>query len=101
MSDHELTEVRVTDKIGIVGLDGTDYPNAEQVTTIKTEILMQGIEILDTLGWKEVDVCTVEGDGHPMLVLRPPMDSLFGGEQAGIAITPRTEQGREKTVGDK
>ena len=100
MSDHDLTEVRVTDKVGVVGLDGTDYPNAERVTTLKTELLLQGIEILDTLDWNEVDVCKVDGAGQPAIVLRPPTDSLFAGEQAGIIITPRTEQGRGKLEGD-
>lgn len=101
MSDLDITEVRVTDKVGVVGLDGTDYPNAERVTTLQTELLMQGIEILDTLGWNEVDVCKVGGPDNPMMVLRPPRDSLFGGEQAGIAITPRTDKGREKVVRDE
>jgi len=100
MSDLDITEVRVTDKVGVVGLDGTDYPNAEQVTTLKTDYLLQGLEILDTLGWGEVDVCLVDGPNQPGVILRPPTDSLFAGEQAGIAIAARTEQGREKQVGD-
>ena len=101
MSDLELSEVRITDKVGVVGIDGTDYPNAEQVTTLKTEYLLQGIEILDTLGWNEVDVCLVDGPNQPGVILRPPRDSLFAGEQAGIAIAARTKQGREKQVGEE
>ena len=91
---------RITDQVGVVGIDATDYPDeqTEHVTTLNSEYLMQGLEILDTLGWKQVDVCTVKDESgmadHPMLVLRPPTESLFGGEQAGIAITPRTERGR-------
>jgi len=54
------------------------------------------LELLDTLGWDQVDVCTVESEqtDYPMLLLRPPTDSIFGGEQAGIALTPKTEKGR-------
>jgi len=95
-----MTEVtRVTDKVGIVGIDATaygEYGNHE--TTIDTEILKQGLELLETLGWDQVDVCTVDSDGvsdYPLLVLRPPHESLFSGDQAGIAITPVTEKGRE------
>jgi len=96
--------VRLTDRVGVIGLDGTEYGElGERQTTIDTEILQQGIELLDTLGWNQVDVCTVAGANetdNPMLVLRPPRDSLFSGEQAGIAITPRTDQGRNKGVAD-
>jgi len=101
MTEHELDEVRVTDKVGVVGIDGTDYPNAEQVTTLKTKYLLQGIEILETLGWDEVDICLVDGPDQPGIILRPPTESLFAGEQAGIAIASRTEQGREKGVADE
>jgi len=91
--------VRLTDKVGIVGLDGTDYGEYEKhQTTINTDILKQGIELLETLGWEQVDVCTVttpnEQTDYPMLMLKPPHESLFSGDQAGIAITPRTEKGR-------
>lgn len=97
--------VRLTDRVGVIGLDGTEYNElGERQTTIDTEILQQGIELLDTLGWNQVDVCTVAGANentdNPMLVLRPPRESLFSGEQAGIAITPRTDQGRNKGVSD-
>jgi hypothetical protein len=93
-------ETRLTDKIGIVGLDGTDYGELEtHQTTVDTDILKQGIELLDTLGWDQVDVVTVESGNddnadYPLLVLRPPHESLFSGDQAGIAMTPRTEKGR-------
>jgi hypothetical protein len=92
--------VRLTDKIGVVGIDGTDYGEYEEhQTTIDTEILKQGIELLDTLGWEQVDVCTVstpnEQADYPMLMLKPPHESLISGDQAGIAITPRTEEGRK------
>jgi len=96
--------VRLTDRVGVIGLDGAEYGElGERQTTIDTEILKQGIELLDTLGWNQVDVCTVAGDDktdNPMLVLRPPRESLFSGEQAGIAITPRTDQGRGKGISD-
>jgi len=99
-----MSNVRLTDQVGVVGIDGTDYDDEQfkHITTVKGDILLQAAEILDTLGWKEVDVTAVgrptDDEGYPMLILRPPTDSLFGGEQAGIAVTPRTEQGRRKAV---
>jgi hypothetical protein len=96
-----MTDVRITDKIGVVGLDATDYPEeqTERVTSLNTKYLLQGLEILETLGWSQVDVCLVEPydddeADNPALVLRPPTDSFFGGKQAGIAITPVTDKGR-------
>jgi hypothetical protein len=100
--DRRATDqvVRVTDKIGVLGLDGTEYPErGEHVTTVNGNILRDALEILDTLGWDQVDVIMVDGKGepdYPMMVLRPPEGALFAtaGPPAGIAITPLTEDGR-------
>ena len=92
--------VRITDKVGVLGIDATDYGDREtHQTTINTELLADAADIIATLGWDQVDVITVESSesaDNPMLVLRPPHESVCGGEQAGIAITPRTEKGRNK-----
>ena len=95
-----MKPTRVTDNVGLVGIDASEYPDdqTERVTTVATDILQDSIDILDTLGWSEVDVCFVEPSDddadQPMLMLKPPTDSLFGGEQAGIIVAPRTESGK-------
>lgn len=93
---------RLTDKVGIIGIDATDYGELEeQQTTVAVDLLRQALDLIDTLGWEQVDVLTVEPttddpDDQPMVILRPPHSALFGPAdgQAGIAVTPRTEQGR-------
>lgn len=95
-----MKPTRVTDNVGLVGIDASEYPDeqTEHVTTVATDILQDGIDILDTLGWSEVDVCFVEPSDddadYPMLMLRPPRKSLFGEEQAAICVAPRTESSR-------
>jgi hypothetical protein len=98
---------RLTDPVGVIGIDATDYGEDEShETTVDVSLLKQGLEVIETLGWDQVDVRTVQPNGdvadYPLLVLRPPEDSFFGAEgQAGIAIAPRTEQGREgSSLGD-
>lgn len=96
-----MTEItRLTDKVGIIGLDATDYPQESHETTVNTDLLQQSLELIETLGWEQVDVRTVEGNGdsdYPMLILRPPQKAVFDStEQAGIAITPVTEKGRKE-----
>lgn len=94
-------ETRLTDKVGVIGIDATDYDDLENhQTTVSVSLLRQGLDLIDTLGWDQVDVITVDPmddkADYPMLILRPPSDALFGPDgQAGIAITPKTEQGRD------
>jgi hypothetical protein len=94
-------ETRLTDKVGVIAVDATDYGELENhQTTISTGLLRQGLDLIETLGWEQVDVITVapmdDNADYPMLILRPPRDALFGPDgQAGIAITPKTEQGRD------
>jgi len=99
-----MSKRRVTDKLGVVGLDTVEYPEeqTERITTLDATNLKKALSILETLGWNEVDVCAVEPDDvdNPMLVIKPPTKPLFAGEQAGIAITPRTEKGRNPTSND-
>lgn len=94
MTEHPI----LTDKVGVIGLDAVEYPEHEHITTVSVGYIKQATELLDVLGWDQVDVCSVPSKNadYPMLVLRPPHESLFAGEQAGISITPRTKQGREK-----
>jgi len=95
-------EIRLTDKVGVIAIDATDYGELEShETTVSVDMLKQGLELIETLGWDQVDIRTVETNNdspdYPLLVLRPPSEALFGGSgQAGIAITPRTEKGRKR-----
>lgn len=87
---------RLMDKVGVMGLDDTEYPQEEHITTIDVEYLKSAMVILDELGWTQIDVCAIPSEeaDYPMLRLKPPHESFFGGENAGIAITPKTEKGR-------
>lgn len=88
---------KLMDKVGVMGLDNTNYPNEEHLTTIETEYLKTAINVMDELGWNQLDVCYVPGKGdYPLLRFKPPSKSLFAGENAGFSIAPRTEKGRDR-----
>lgn len=84
--DHKTTYARIPD---------------EQLATLAVETAKMDCEInahvpehiTDFDEWDALESASVD----TMLVLRPPTESLFGGEQAGIAITPRTRNGRENS----
>jgi len=91
--------VRVTDMIGVVGIDASDYDDVEHVTTVDVENLQRTLTLLEELGWGSVDIGAVEGeDDYPLLVIQPPRDALFGDDQAALTVAPLTEQGRAKRV---
>jgi hypothetical protein len=58
--------IRLTDKVGVIGLDGSAY-DGEYQTTIDADLLKQGIELLETLGWEKVDITTVESEERGIL----------------------------------
>jgi hypothetical protein len=95
----ESERTRLTDKVGVIGLDHTEYPQEDHITTVNADILTSVLTILEELGWSQVDVIAADSDegsaDYPMLVLRPPTDSIFGGSQAGICVAPKTEKGRD------
>jgi len=83
---------RITDKLDVVALDGSDYPDLETAskTTVKAHFLQQAIDVVEALGWDTVDVCAVENDtsDKPLLVVQPPDESVLAGEQAAILVAP-------------
>jgi len=97
---------RLTDQIGIIGLDASPYDDhGTHHTTVDIDNLKTAFELLDVLGWDTIDVCTVESTDetpdHSLLVFRPPRESLFSGDQAGVAIAPLTDHGRQKVSSSK
>jgi len=109
MSEHETaedgTEIvqggQLTDKIGVVGLDATDYGDLEtHETSVDLQHLKTAVELIETLGWDKLDVCLVHppesddehGPDFPMLSLRTS-EPLFSSGGA-VTIAPLTDKGR-------
>jgi len=98
---------QLTDKIGVVGPDATDYGNLEtHATSVDVQHLKTAIELIETLGWEKIDVCLVEppesddeGDpDYPLLSLQTN-EPLFSAGGA-VTIAPLTEKGRGGDGGD-
>ena len=103
-SDGGIESVRLTDKIDVIALDGTDYPDAavKRHSTVSVSVLQDALELVDTLGWETVDIITAHPDSDDLRVvaLQPPSDSPLAGEQAAITVAPLTETGREKAASE-
>lgn len=108
MSDTENPEfdrepVMLSDAVGIIGLTNRDFGEFEDHgTTVAFSELKRAVEIVDALGWKQVDVNLVESPNdeadYPILAFRYP-GGLFGGDPGAVTVAPRTEQGRERWRG--
>jgi len=103
--DRSGTEIgqggQLTDKIGVVGLDATDYEHLEtHETSVDLQHLKTAIELIETLGWQKLDVCLVHppesddenGPDFPMLSLRTSKPLFSAG--GAVTIAPLTEKGR-------
>jgi hypothetical protein len=93
---------RLTDKVGVISLDATEYEHSEYVTTVNTDELQRGLRLLDELGWDSVDIAVVpprSDDANPLLGLQQPRESLMSGDQAAITIAPLTDKGRDLASG--
>ena len=104
VTDGGLNFTQVTDKAGVVAIDGTDYPedDVKRHSTVSVSVLQDALELVDTLGWETVDIITAHPDSDDLRVvaLQPPSDSPLAGEQAAITVAPLTETGREKAASE-
>lgn len=86
---------RLSDPVGVIALDATEYPQEEHVTTIDVGLLKDSMELLETLGWDKIDVNIVpshdEPEKNPMLMFRTPQDPFFASENTGVAIAPKVD----------
>ena len=92
--DEEYT--RLTDKANVVGIDASDYDERRvtEVTSLSVSLMKKALDIMQTLGWSDVDVFAVEAfdgqeDDNALLIMKPA-DSEWGSDrQAGIGIAPK------------
>lgn len=86
---------RLSDKLNVVGIDATDYNKDvyQYNGTFKVELLQQGLDLLDSLGWEEVTCGSIvppnDDDGGRLLLLTPDTEEPWTSEQASIGIAGR------------
>jgi hypothetical protein len=68
----------------------------EYTTRMKTDFLQSALNIVNELGWDEIDIYAVHDESdalceNVMLHIRPK-DSPYWGDEAGISVAPRRTQ---------
>ena len=108
MSDDDTTDTddaslpsgddvaRVTDKLSVVGIDASDYDEAtyQYNGTFRVDYLQQMLELLDTLGWDEVNLGSIvppggDADGARLLLVTPDCPKPWTGDQASVSLAGR------------
>ena len=96
----------LTDNVGLIGVG--DFPESEGeefATAVSVGALKEAVELLETLGYADVDLRLAghdrEGADHPLLMLRPTPGAIYADDNAAVTVCPKTEKGRqlEKPIG--
>lgn len=101
MSDDEPTlpsedqVIRMTDRMDVVGIDASDYDKRtyQYSGTYRVEYLQRMLELVDTLGWDEVSLGSIEppgdSDGARLLLVTPDTEHPWTSEQASVSVAGR------------
>lgn len=88
----------LADKVGVIGVGDIPKTDNEEYTAVSISSLKQALDILDTLGYQDVDVCLSPSSNEmadlPFLVFRPTPKSLMADDNAAVGVAPKTEKGR-------
>jgi hypothetical protein len=91
---------RITNYSDCIALDGFDYPDEaiNHVSTVDTSKLKRVLDIVEKLGWHEVDVYAIEdwandSDRNPIVAIQPRGTNIWDEEQAAVTLAPLETDG--------
>jgi hypothetical protein len=97
---------RLTDKTCVVGIDASDYDREtyQYNGTFRVDYLQQMLELVDTLGWDEVNLGSIvppgESDGARLLLVTPDCQKPWRSDQASVGVSGRIDPECDVVGGD-